>query len=870
MFVGMGKDSRLPSEFDLTAHLVRGENVLAAMVIRWSDATWIEDQDHWFHAGIHRSVHLEARGEDRLDDLVVVGDYDAASVRGSLAVTAHVCGERAARVRVWLETTRGKRLGQPVEAAVRRPQPGGARGTIVTAYVHQGCQATLRLDGLRVDAWSAEHPTRYRVMTELVDGDGAVIEAHATWTGFRRVEIRDRRLLVNGRNVMIHGVNRHDHHPETGKTSTVDEMREELVLMKQHNLNAVRTAHYPNDHQLLDLCDELGLYVVDEANCESHARLASLSHDPRYQTAIMQRLQRMVLRDRNHPCVIGWSVGNEAGGGPAFPAGAVWARAQDPTRFVQYEGMSTARDVQEGLDRALRHEPPTRPERDTSDVLAPMYPSIDTITAWARWAESSGGDDRPLIMCEYSHAMGNSNGSLAEYVAAMEAEPALGGGFIWDWRDQGLAEVDDQGNAYWAYGGHFGEEIHDGNFCINGLVGPDLLPHPGLREFQWAIRPVAVAHVAGRRVRVTNRRTFESTADLRMAWTVLIDGEAVEDGTVDVDVAPGASRTVTIPMRTRARAGVETHLTITWRTRRRCAWAPSGHVVAWDQIALTPDAPAARPPARRTAPAVDLADGAIAAIRFGDRVVVEGDVVASLWRAPTDNDGIASFFGGDVTTGVLSRWKAWGLDRLAVEVDDLHVSKAGRQIVRRTRLVGVDDEAVHVTRIALSEDSVTFRERLEVPSSWDDLPRVGVRFVAPAALDRLEWFGLGPDETYPDRAAAATVGRWSSTVAEQYHPFVKPQDHANHVQTRWCALRSRRGGFSIGADRLFSFSARHHHDRELAAATTLAELAPGPGIEVHVDAAIRGVGTGACGPDTLAPHRVGPGVWSWTWTLRAW
>lgn len=868
-FVGMGKDSRLASEFDLTPHLVKGENQLSAMVIRWSDATWLEDQDHWFHAGIHRSVHLEARNHDRIDDLVVVGDYDPDGGRGALEVTAHVLGAKGAQVRVQLETMTGRRIGSPTLATVGRSRGHGPRNTIINAYVYGGPEAQVRFDDLRVDPWSAERPTRYRVVTELLDADGAVLEAHATVTGFRRVQIKDRRLLVNGRAVTIYGVNRHDHHPDNGKTLTVDELRDEVLAMKRHNLNALRTAHYPNDPRLLDLCDELGLYVIDEANVESHGRLASISHDRRYQHAIGERMRRMVLRDRNHPCIVGWSLGNEAGDGPAFPAAAAWTRAVDPSRFVQYEGMNTVRDVRGGADRALRQQAPRRDEALASDVMAPMYTSIDEICSWAAWAEATGLDHRPLILCEYSHAMGNSNGSLAEYVEAFHTHPALGGGFIWDWRDQGLAETDDDGRFYWAYGGHFGEEVHDGNFCVNGLVGPDLLPHPQLREYQWAIRPVTVEHVSGKRVRITNRRVFETLGDLRLRWTFTEDGVAVDRGELAVDLRAGASRVLTVPSRRRPRAGVESHLSFEWRTRRATPWAAAGSVVAWDQIELTPEPAVARPPRRGAAPSVELSAHGIAAVRSGDRLLVDGDVTATLWRAPTDNDGIASFFGGDVATGVRAQWEAWGLHELRCEVDDIEIRKGGADITLRRRLVGVDAEAQHQTRVIGVDGALEFRERVIVPDQWTDLPRVGVRFEMPVEFDRLTWFGPGPDETYPDRRSAATVGRWSSSVVDQYHPFVKPQDHGQHVDARWFSVTSGRRGIAVSGDRPLAFAARRHHDASLTAADTLAELDVDPSVEVHVDAAVRGLGTGACGPDALPPYLVRPGTWTWRWRLHA-
>ena len=879
-FVGMGKDSRLPSEFDLTPHLVDGQNLLAVMVMRWSDATWIEDQDHWWHAGIHRSCFLEARGLDRIDDLALVADFDPVTRSGQLSVTASLTGA-ARSIRVVAETARGRVVGGPVEVDAGRRERDGHFEQLLAAYGDVGPVAVAGLSDLGVEPWSAEDPKRYRVVTELLDARGRVVEAHATWTGFRRVEVRDRRLLVNGEPAVIHGVNRHDHHPVTGKTLTHDELRADLVTMKRHNVNAIRTAHYPNDHRLLDLCDELGLYVVDEANVESHARLASLTQDHRWFDAVVERSRRMVLRDRNHPCVIGWSLGNESGHGPCHDAAAAWIRRVDPTRFVQYEGAVGGRfrvnALSEGHDT---RRGPSASERLVTDVVCPMYTPIDVIVDWARWAEKTGNDDRPLILCEYSHAMGNSNGSIVDYVDAFHSEPALAGGFVWDWRDQGLDAQDENGRFFWAYGGHFGDEPNDANFCINGLVGPDGSPHPALREFAWAGRPVVAERIGDRRVRLTNRRVFTSTADLVLRWAFLADGEEVETGTVEVDIAPGASRTFTIPSeRLRAATGpqprgVETEgaVTLEWRTRARRPWARAGHVVGWDHFEIRPFGLPGTVPAGRGAERAQVEVGAegLEQIVFGDDRLVLGRVAGCLWRAPTDNDGVAQGWMAEVA-GARRDWLAWGLDRLEVVVD--HVARkegAGHDPVidlRRT-LAGPNGAATHHTQLTLEPGLVKFAERIEVPHEWHDLPRVGVRFEVPAEFGLLDWFGLGPHETYPDRRAGGLPGHWRSSVVDQYHPYVVPQEHGAHEDTRWFALHDGDGrGLRVRTGGA-SFSARRHHDRVLTRASTVAELEASDTVEVHVDAAQRGLGTAACGPDVLPAYVVGPGVHRWTWSLE--
>jgi beta-galactosidase len=416
-FVGYGTDSRLPSEYDVTDHVVGGPNHLAIVVVRYSAQSYVEDQDQWWMAGLHRSVYIEARSPDGIADVEADADWDVEAGRGSLTVRTTVGFTGAPRpgyvVRTWLETLTGRRIGAVQAAPV--PHDHAA------PYVFQGHRVAASLPAARVQPWSAESPTLYRVQVELLRPDGSVVESTSQRVGFRRVEVRDGHLLVNGQPIWIFGVNRHDHHPDRGKAVTVDDMRADLVAMRSHNITAIRTAHYPNDHRFLDLCDELGFYVVAEANVESHAYNDSLNHDARYRDTWLERGARMVQRDRNHACIVMWSLGNESGYGPNHDALAGWIRRSDPTRPLHYED-------------AIRVEGWVDGGRHATDVVCPMYPSIDAIVAYGNDPRA----DRPLIMCEYSHAMGNSNGSLADYWHAITTTPLLQGGFIWEWKDHTL------------------------------------------------------------------------------------------------------------------------------------------------------------------------------------------------------------------------------------------------------------------------------------------------------------------------------------------------------------------------------------------------------------------------------------------------
>lgn len=889
-FIGLGKDSRLPSEFDVTSALVPGRNSIDVMVVRYSDATWIEDQDHWWHAGLHRSVFLEARAPERIDDVATVADFDPATGHGALHVDAHICSgdsggpaSRARSVRATLFD--GETEVASATADVPAVPAGAPLDQLVSAYAYPGRVASLDLDAGEITPWTAEGPRLYRLVVELVDRFDTTINATALNVGFRRIEVRDRRFLVNGTPVVLLGVNRHDHHPVTGKVQTLDELRQDLLSMKRANMNAVRCAHYPNDDRLLDLCDELGMYVIDEANIESHARLRSVADDTRYLSAFLDRVKRMVLRDRNHACVIMWSLGNESGHGAAHDACAAWVRAVDDSRPLHYEGAIQRRFNVNTTDDSRLLESPSARERLVTDVVCPMYTPIDKIVAWAQWAEASGDDDRPLILCEYSHAMGNSNGSVAAYAQAFFDEPALGGGFIWDWRDQGLYEVDDRGRVYWAYGGHFGDEPNDANFCINGLVGPDGEPHPGLTEVAWAYQPASVTSVRGRRVRVTNRRAFASLEDLEATWSLLIDGDVAEEGVLDIELEAGSSTVLSIPTTVELQKNTDARIHVQWRQLTDTAWAEAGHLVAWDDVELrTVDEHADVPEIDRVS---ELQGGG--AVRIGDTslawdaagaitIVIDGvdvglgAVAPSLWRAPTDNDGVRHGWMSEVS-GVRPQWVSWGLDRLDVALHQIErgeTSTGATSITFIRHLIGQDAHAVATSQFVVDDGSIELHESITIPDDWTDLPRVGTRFEIAPRFDRLSWFGLGPHETYPDRKSSGLTAIWQSRVADQYHAFVVPQEHGAHADTRWLTLTDRHGkGLRVRNDTPLSFSARFEHDATLAAASTIAQVEQSDTIEVHLDSALRGLGTAACGPDCLPEYLVGPGLHRWSTTFEA-
>ncbi len=869
--VGISKDSRLSAEFDVTDAVTTGRNHLALMVVRWSDASYVEDQDQWWHAGIGRSVTIRATGPIWIEDVHADAGWDVSGGTGTLRVRTQVGfiakPERNWSVRAQLETLGGRPVGRALHGIVPTDR---------TAYLFSGHVVDVEVSDLAVEPWSSEIPHRYRLVVSLVDAAGDVREVTACTVGFRSIEIADRELLINGKPVLIRGINRHDFDPDTGRVVTVDQMRADLVLMKQHGFNAVRTSHSPNDPAFYDLCDELGLYVVDETNFESHAFILSLCHDPRYAAALLDRGSRMVTRDKNHPCIVMWSLGNESGYGAHHEALAGWIRAYDGTRPLHYEGA-----IMWAWDR----------RQTATDVLCPMYPEIADIVAWA----DARRGELPLIMCEYSHAMGNSNGCLAEYWEAIESTPGLQGGFIWEFWDHGLRQVLPDGTTRYAYGGDFGDEPNDVNFCCDGMVWPDRTPKPAMAEHRALACPVGVELVRGGvhpRVRITNRADFRDLSWLRARYEMTVDGEvgAAAD-LVLPSVAPGATATVELDHPVPAGPpGAEAFLTVVLTTARAEPWARRGFEVGRVQVELpVRGGRRASPPVKQsvmtiargpviavTGPdletSVDPLTGALT-VRRGGRALVETGPDLALWRAPTDNDGLKLASMQDLKP--LGRWRTAGLDALTTRTTTVRVTQraADARLVVAREIAGTDPDAPIVQRevvVLRGDGAVLGREDVRVPEVFPDLPRVGLRWSLPRALDRVTWFGLGPGETYPDRRRGAFVGRYTETVAEQYVPYVMPQENGGRAQTRWAVVHDRAGiGLLVTAASPFQLNVSIHTPEQLTAATHAEELTPAPVTTLHLDAFHRGLGTLSCGPDTLPEYRIGPGRYRFDWAMQA-
>jgi beta-galactosidase len=791
--IGFSKGSKTPAEWKITGVLKPGENVLAAEVFRWSDGSYLECQDFWRLAGIERDVYLYAAPKVRIRDYEVRAGLDRAYRSGRLEVTVELAGE-AAGAPPAVALTLLDAAGRKVHGAAKPAAPA-ADGRSVVRF-----EAVLP----GVARWSAESPALYRLVLELRDPKGRPLEALASRIGFRTSEIKDGRLLVNGVPVLLKGVNRHEHDPATGHVISEESMRRDIELMKRSNVNAVRTCHYPDDPRWYELCDEYGLYLVDEANIESHGMgygPRSLAKDPAWGPAHLDRVRRMVERDKNHPSVIIWSLGNEAGDGVNFETAYAWLKKRDPSRPVQYERAEL---------------------RPHTDIFCPMYASIEEMVKYASEKQA-----RPLIQCEYAHSMGNSTGNLQDYWDAIEAHDQLQGGFIWDWVDQGFAAKNARGVAYWAFGGDYGppDVPSDLNFCCNGLVAPDRTPHPALSEVKKVYQSVRFrpADLAAGRIEVRNGYAFTSLERFDLDWELSASGTAMASGTVRPPaVAPRAGAIVRVPLpRFTPRPGVEYFLSLALRTREAAPGLPKGHVVASEQLACPASVAVAEKPGPAL-PEVTIDDGPrfvrVAgqdfAVRFDrltgdlDSFVVDrheligGGVEPNYWRAPTDND-----FGNQMPRRLAvwhqaSRFRV--LESLAVRAEG-----GGRAIVTVAYRIANGRAAQALEYDIGGDGAIVVRSslRLRPEAKLPEMPRIGLKLALPAAFDRVRWYGRGPFENYGDRKTAAFVGLYETTAAEPI-PYVSPQEYGNRTDTRWLALRDGEGrGLLITGDPVFEFSA---------------------------------------------------------------
>ncbi|MFB7509429.1 glycoside hydrolase family 2 TIM barrel-domain containing protein, partial [Streptomyces broussonetiae] len=735
--LGEFKGSRLPHEFAVGPLLRTTGNVLAVRVHQWSAGSYLEDQDQWWLPGIFRDVTLLHRPAGAALDFFVHASYDHLASTGTLRVDSDVAG-RVTVAELGIDLATGESVTVPV------------------------------------DPWSAETPRLYEGELSTA-GERVPLRI-----GFRSVELSDGLIKVNGRRVLFRGVNRHEWHPQQGRALDLETMRADVLLMKRHNINAVRTSHYPPHPAFLDLCDEYGLWVIDECDLETHGFTEqgwrdNPVDDDRWTPALLDRASRMVERDKNHPSVVIWSLGNEAGTGRGLTAMAEWIKGRDSSRLLHYEGDLGCRDT---------------------DMHSRMYASHAEVERIGQGLD--GGPrkrrDLPFVLCEYAHAMGNGPGGLADYQRLFESYDRLQGGFVWEWIDHGIAHPE----LGYAYGGDFGEELHDGNFVCDGLLFPDRRPSPGLVEYKKVIEPVGITGEAGDgTVRITNKHDFADLSALAFSWSYEVEGDAVESGTLTVPVlAPGESADVKLPAAPATAPAGEAHWTVRAALAADTAWAAKDHVVAWGQVPAAPRRVPTLAPTARPVPGdgvITLGPGTFDA-RTGALTAI-GDVPVralrlDVWRATTDNDDGASWQ-ADERFGLV--WRTLGLQRMRHRLDAVETGENALTVRTRVAPAARDVGLSTVYRWTSNGDGLRLTVSTVPEGDWRvPLPRLGIRFGLCAA-DEVRWFGGGPGEAYADTRTASAVGRWHSTVDELQTPYLRPQENGARIDVRWAEL----GGLRI-------------------------------------------------------------------------
>jgi beta-galactosidase len=796
--VGYSQDSKTPAEFNITNYLRKGENSLAVEVYRWCDGSYLEDQDFWRISGIERDVYLFSTPTVHIRDFFAVGDLDANYQHGQLRLSVAVKNYAATNARP--HTLEIDLLDQNQQKILNAQQPVKLNSAEEIV--------SFKVPLVNPAKWTAETPNLYALVISLIDANGKLIEGVTCKIGFRKIELKDGQVLVNGKPILFKGVNRHEHDPLTGHVISEESMLRDIQLMKKFNINAVRTCHYPNDPRWYELCDQYGLYVIDEANIESHGMgydpARTLGNNPDWLAAHLDRTIRMVERDKNHPSIVFWSLGNEAGDGVNFIATSEWVHRRDQSRLVHYE----------------RAE-----ERPHTDIYCPMYPPIEFIEKYA-----SQPQHRPLIMCEYAHAMGNSVGNLQDYWNVIEKYKHLQGGFIWDWVDQGFPKTDEHGEKFWAYGGDFGpaDVPSDSNFCLNGLVMPDRTLHPSIWEVKKVYQFIQVKTVdalAGK-FEILNKYDFLNLNQFQGSWSLWADDQQIVAGELpNQHIEPGARQFLEIKIPTiKPEPGVEYFVLFSFKTKSDVPLLGFGHEVAWEQLKLPVNNPAlvrnsSEMPALSRKETGDFFEitgnnfsiqfskklGTLFSWKFQGKELLKSGPEPNFWRAPTDNDR------GNKMPERCAIWRRAGAERKISVVSIQEISASQIEITVNSFLnpEGTTFSSIYTI---FGSGEIELANYFKCGSTdLPELPRLGMQLVLPVEFDQMTWYGRGPQETYWDRQSGAAVGVYHGSVAEQYYPYSRPQENGNKTDVRWVTLVNTDGiGLLAVGQPLLSVSAQHN------------------------------------------------------------
>ncbi len=802
--VGYHQGNKNQAEFDITPFIRKGKNKIAIEGYRWSDGSYLEDQDFWRLSGFDRGIYLYSTSQVRIADFFAKPRLDQNYKHADLTVEIQVENfsklARKTTVEVELLDANAKTITKR-SSTVHLTQDGKTPLTITQKVKNPAL-------------WSAETPNLYTLLIRLTDDRNQTLEYISHRIGFRSVEIKDGVLLVNGKYVLLKGVNLHEHHPVNGHVVDRETMIKDLKLMKQFNINAVRTSHYPQQELWYKLCDEYGIYLIDEANIESHGmgyEKENMAFDPAWEAAHLDRTYSLVERDKNHPSVIIWSLGNEASNGDVFKKTYKWIKERDQSRPVQYEQAA---------------------EDPETDIVCPMYATIERIAAYAQKPDIY----RPLIQCEYSHAMGNSSGNLKEYWETIRAHRALQGGFIWDWVDQGLLTKDENGNAYFAYGGDFNSKHyhHDENFCMNGVIWPDRRPNPQLYEVKKVYQDIQIKAVDLSKgiISLTNEFCFTNLNQFQFSWNLIKNGTKIHEGNFTTDIAPLSSKEIwlNIPQVT-IQAGEEYFLNIYAVTTKGTDLVPQGHHVAYEQLAFSknqyfnaikPEISGEKPLLTQKNNTLEIQAGDVTAIFNTDlnpneshktglqqyarngRQVLKENLQPNFWRAPIDND-----FGAQIQRK-LSVWRSAGYNRILKNIEIREINKS-ISVIFNYRLPDV--AADYIQSYTVRADGSILSDIVYTTENKDltEIPRFGSVITLPVTFDNYVYYGRGPVENYVDRNDAAMLGIYESKVKDQYVPYLRPQENGNKTDVRWLTLTDGDGfGLRVEAPQPMGVTALHN------------------------------------------------------------
>ncbi|MCE5331205.1 MAG: DUF4981 domain-containing protein [Bacteroidales bacterium] len=831
--VGYTENTKSPAEFDITKYVKPGKNLVAIEVYRWSDGSYLEDQDFWRLSGIDRNVYLYSTDNIRIADFFARPDLDASYKNASLSVDIKLKNMNPVA-----------KNNQMVEA--RLVDASGKEVFFKTLKINVAANAfdsiSLNQKVSSPKLWSNETPNLYTLLLTLKDENSRFIETVGTQIGFRKVELKNGQLLVNGIRIMVHGVNIHEHNPITGHFQDKETMLKDIRMMKQLNINAVRCSHYPNNLTWVKLCNQYGLFLVDEANIESHGMgygRENMAFNPLWDNAHLDRTYSLVERDKNFPAVIIWSLGNEASNGDVFKKTYAWIKKRDKTRVVQFE-------------QAGEHE--------NTDIICPMYPSIRNMKEYAQRENVK----RPYIMCEYSHAMGNSSGNFQEYWDIIHSSKNMQGGFIWDWVDQGFQMTDEVGRKYWAYGGDMGSQhyTNDENFCHNGLVWPDRTPHPGAFEVKKVYQDILFKAIdLGKGIiSVENGFGYTNLDNYLFKYEVLENGKVIKSGSLDIKLAPQSKKQITLELpELQSKDGVERALNIFAYTRYGSEALPQGHEVAREQFVLgeerfftkavktggTPKVTDYKNSISLSAGDVEVEISKISGLiqRYSSekRRFFNQMPVPNFWRAPTDND-----FGNNmqVTSNV---WRTAGRN---ITLNDIEVKQDSEKTSVVANLVLNDVASAYTITYTLDADgSLTIISSYKAGTNkLPEMPRFGMIFTLNKSFDNFEYYGRGPWENYADRNTASFKGIYQSKVADQYVPYTRPQENGYKTDIRWLTLTDNSGnGIQITGLQPLGVSALNNYPEDFDPGLTkkyrhINDITPRNEVVVCVDLAQRGVG----------------------------